>query len=949
MTNQPNDGDTIRIFALGTFRTAPTLNSEILIGPSYSQTLSNAFHYYLTNAPSQGYSLRQITTTNMFLLSMPVVSVSASVTGSWGYQNISNVVAGPVVYGLLQFPEGSQITGTNDIIALAQASAGSGSTNYATSVGTAATNLANAYSAANSNYTASVGVVASNALPLTGGTLDAISGRSTNQVPDALYSAPAGGGTFAYGPSGGQTNMWFVITNADAAIQVSDTITALQVVVGPLTGLTDLRFDVYRDNPYGNYDTVGTTTNLVPGLVANSTNIVQVSIPGILRFDHPGWHVAGTFSTPNWATNYFPGYGTNTLWGWGATNLSPLPLGTNINWSSIGGKVVGAPAIMPLVQAPPYEIIGDSRYSGKAAGGGPFDPFVRDVVNNYQYTLSDILNNSLQVPVLNASISGQQVNNFVARWTADVLSRHARAVVVTSAAGNGFGAGLTASQIASAITNMAGISFTNGIQLYVTTDAGWMYSSDYVSAGNSLQVMTNADALNATILAMGSNSVFGVKVIDVRSVIGVADTNGPPGNTWLLNPEYTPVIPSDYIHWNNAGQRAVARAINAALMSQTMHGDTVSGVVTAKTGIRVGSENGGFMTFERRQAAQQPGLTNTVGGGGAAIGSSNQFGGALALEAPKPTGTNVGILELWVYAPGTNGPTGDGQKTKIGELRWDNVRSAFNLFQWGGTNMMMIGLYTNTAAGAPAFVGGFGADKTGKVGIVSPLDSGNIYLGHDGSVARNFSLDPLAIGTDATPLNGLGLEIYGQSGTLAGMDLQGTSTSDIVLQMSTNSVWVAAFGTTNDAALGQILYWKVGSSSVTKWMTLDGSGNLRLSSFTTIGQTGITTANLFPTNLAEVGSYSPNTVATGTNYVFNPGRVHFVSFNSATNCTLTLPVTTNEIAAIIIGGATNLTVKVNGNGWFYGNGASGATAVLAATNVWTFTSLDTTGTNFGYR
>jgi len=239
---------------------------------------------------------------------------------------------------------------------------------------------------------------------------------------------------------------------------------------------------------------------------------------------------------------------------------------------------------------------------------------------------------------------------------------------------------------------------------------------------------------------------------------------------------------------------------------------------------------------------------------------------------------------------------------------------------------------TNGVIFTPTAVGQF--NNSGWTGPTTGIHSGqiqsplgyitNLVVGPGGTVAQNLNLV-------SGGLNVQGNAVYTNT---TGWEIEWTGTT-------------AYLSAVNRAGSGQLPIIVRGSN-----VNLTPNNNAGLD----VGTTGSTNATVLyaQTNLVvqgvlqEAAGYAPKTVNVGTNYLTTTAD-HIVAINSATNCTLTLAASTNEIRAILYGGGTNLTVSVSGNGWFFGSGTSAATVTLAATNLYIFNALDLTKTNFGFK
>lgn len=344
---------------------------------------------------------------------------------------------------------------------------------------------------------------------------------------------------------GALTEIDAINTGRVQRIRQNGTVERVEFAIGSKPFTVSLFQVVVSRKNGSNYDTIGTSENLAPRLISNTTNSLVLARPidSVQEGDYVGYRVRGSAGV-DWL---------NTVTGYGGTIIADSGVypGASFNWDNGAQTFTVSGDMFPIgigMRAPFGVSISNSIFDGIPSNTSHLDVTTgTDRLNCFPCVLSD----SLGVPVANHGKSGNQTYAMVNRFTSDVLAYDPEMVMIEGGSNDikGFDAdGLQngyRKYHAHITANLKRMMDTTIAHNKIPVWFGIFPRGDYDNAHNAVR-----DSVNATMAAYVV-AVGGV-YIPAADSMGVFQTGGPAGNRREPNPLYFD-IPDGNIHFKHAG------------------------------------------------------------------------------------------------------------------------------------------------------------------------------------------------------------------------------------------------------------------------------------------------------------------------------------------------------------------------------------------------------------
>jgi lysophospholipase L1-like esterase len=397
----------------------------------------------------------------------------------------------------------------------------------------------------------------------------------------------------------------------------------------PVT-LTNFVFDVWRRNPSGAYDIVGTST-IFSSLSAGANTVTLTNPIAVKEGDYIGYEISFS-SSPSFfliAQNIAAGESVGTYY------QTTVPGTFNQNWEGDSNLNNFVDIKVSTSPSPVGVFIGDSIVSGTAQTNAYTEGGTQ---HNLYGSIPAKLENTLGITIVNAGIGGQKTSDFVFRFTADVINMHPRICFLEGGI-NDIANGVSASTVLANFATMASSCVSNNIKPVVMLITPW-------SNGTNSQ-MQERDVINAGL--RGYTTTYGAIIVDTDPYLGKYRVGGDIGNLWDDRPEYY----LDGVHFNDAGYDKIANVIADNLAQNVTIGSSFTGEenITGNFINYTGITGTRYLRVGRNTDTTGTGADLQIQAGGAYASSTNLNGGNLNLNSGISVGT--GISDVTFNTPST--------------------------------------------------------------------------------------------------------------------------------------------------------------------------------------------------------------------------------------------------------------------------------------------------------
>jgi hypothetical protein len=659
-------------------------------------------------------------------------------------------------------------------------------------------------------------------------TLTNATGRNTNLVNVYPYDI-ATAGSANFGGTGTQTEQSFIQAGSVYRIRQSGTIQQVYFYLGATNGISDFYVHVWRQNPTGTFDLVGSSADLWPGIIAGF-NTSTVSIPNVAIGDFIGGRIVWSSAGAS-ALNLTAVGRTATIY----SSFDTTPAVTNYNWLAQTASASSAIPIEVRMQAPVGVAFGDSEISG----GYENSSFIDTTFTNQTQikTIPYKLTKAFGWDFPNMGIASQTTANLLARFTNDVINLHPKVAVIEG----GINDALTGVPLATATNNMMVMmqsAVDNGITPVALLLGPAILPNGSTAFHQYMQSLNNA--VSNQVIALG-----GI-VLDGYPIVGQPRPNIANPNYWDLRQEVSGT-PYD-LHFNELGNTLIVNGLVDKIFTHYSILYTLAGL---KTGTLQVDGNIFFPGGENRIISVSPeprkldgtGANLELFAGASPLAQSNTVGGNVVISSGTSLGSQASTINFNTPTPGSSGLGQNLAAQKAGVNSYGLTANVFatqaNTNTYIGKSVLGTGLDMvdngywfgtfNYAGIALSGTNGYFIAATNLSHIGSAAPAGGITLAHggvglrvvDGNNLSNSILQAkiIQVNDSITATNGIftggmvsptGLGITNISGVISNNIVAGanvTITAGASGQLSIASTggagdnWVAD-GTTNSTLLG---------------------------------------------------------------------------------------------------------------------------------------------------
>jgi lysophospholipase L1-like esterase len=617
-------------------------------------------------------------------------------------------------------------------------------------------------------------------------------------VPAGPYVALPSGGAANFGPNAAQTSLEVVNTTRFWRLRQSGSVTAVTLYLPSAAGLTGFYAKVWRLNSAGAYDLIGVSENFAPALGAGTvSHTLSTPIPNVREGDFLGFRAEWSAGA---AAQNFQSLGASSCY----SVLNASPLSGSYNWSAQTSNNTAVP-LQAQMAAPWFVVLGDSLMSGYPETLSYADTSSNMAPDSPADSFACYLGRALGLSYQNMAVSGQTSAQIAARAASDCVGLRPRFAVLEGG-NNDLLAGNSPSSVVAAYATMLGACQAAGILPVILLIPSFRNYS-----GSSAAIMTNRDAVNASLAALGAT--YNAVVADPNPVVGAAASDGPPGNFWALQAQFDS---GDGIHLNSAGYARLAQVAAQALCSLTLRGRLTIGGLALNGNLTLDGQSPREIDLGRNPNYQAAGASLGLRAGGASPNGPNLNGGSLLLSSGLSTGNGFSSVMLRTAPAGSSG-SGDNLPAQRLLLRQSAGSAQCNLYGDAG-NGAQFALYPN--GGSPALA--LYAPVSGPSGLASGSANPQPVLGIDAS--DNVTVEyTLTVGSQsALGLGGAQLNLT--SAGLTRLAIQSIGANDAQISFYNGSAFKYALGW-DQPSNKFALYGYIGGGSFAV-LSVDAAGNL---------------------------------------------------------------------------------------------------------------------------
>ena len=369
-------------------------------------------------------------------------------------------------------------------------------------------------------------------------------GAFTSFASDAIvapYAYPATSGSANWGHTvAGHRE--FVTIGQKYRVRQSGDITKIRVYAADTSNLSGFYVKIWRKDASG-YDLVGTSANLVGGLVNGQMSTIPLNVPlsDVLEGDYYGYRME---TSGGYAFHALADTDVKTY-----LMTDSTPGENDFDWEA----QVPSNFVLPIelyMASPKIAFIGDSIIAGHPVHYSFPECLSRtDIASKMVSHFHELSGYSYQ----NMGIGSQTTANIAARFDSDIVSLNPGMVVMDGGVNDIAIGTISKSDFIQNWESMLASAVNNNIRPIVFLVLPW-------TDGSTAQ-MTIRDEWNLALREIAEN--HNALVVDASAYVGLERASGPAGNLWDIQPQYN----ADGVHFNSDGHQKLAEAIWDALQN----------------------------------------------------------------------------------------------------------------------------------------------------------------------------------------------------------------------------------------------------------------------------------------------------------------------------------------------------------------------------------------------